>query len=149
MNDLAAQELIVVQNTIGQQMIAPQQVVAPGATAVTNVNSVTLSTSRVGGLVEIELPGTTLKGTRLHATGTLNFDLTAVSSEDLTIALTGALAGDVVSLGVGPSAGATADVMFMAMVLTNDVVTVRAAKVVAGAVNPPSDVFEVQIIHFI
>lgn len=75
----------------------------------------------------------------------LNFDLSGAPSQDLTIAVTGAVVGDIVALGV-PNGSVTADTMFVAWVSASDVVTVRAF-CVAGTPNPPSGTFTAMIIR--
>lgn len=80
----------------------------------------------------------------ISATASLNFDLTAVVSQDLTIALTGAAVGDVVIPGI-PAGSVTADTQFMMWVSAADVVTVRASRL-AGTPDPASGTFRATII---
>lgn len=82
----------------------------------------------------------------ISATSALNFDLTAVESQDLTIALTGAVLGDVVSLGV-PHASVTADTIFTAWVSAADTITVRAMRI-AGTPDPSSGTFRAAVTRF-
>jgi hypothetical protein len=79
----------------------------------------------------------------LRATATLNFDLTAVVSQDLTITVTGAADGDQVALGV-PNGSLTADTAWFAWVSAANTVTVRAFRL-AGTPNPASGTFEVTV----
>lgn len=84
----------------------------------------------------------------LTNTGTLNFDLTSVNTEDLTITVTGAADGDPVSIAV-PNASATANVIFTAWVSAANTVTVRASRVdVASGANPASGTFRASVIHY-
>lgn len=80
----------------------------------------------------------------LSATATLNFDLTALTVEDLTITVTGAADGDVVTLGV-PNGSVTTSVQYSAWVSAADTVTVRARTSATGE-NPASGVFRATII---
>lgn len=73
----------------------------------------------------------------------LNFDLTAVASQDLTIGAPGAVLGDSVSLGV-PNGSVTADTLFYAWVSATDIVTVRAMRI-AGTPNPANGTFVVTV----
>lgn len=82
----------------------------------------------------------------LTATASLNFDLTANATQDLTITVTGAAAGDVVSLGV-PHGSVTADTLFFAWVSAADTVTVRAMRI-AGTPDPASGTFRVMVTKF-
>lgn len=79
----------------------------------------------------------------LSATATLNFDLTALTVEDLTITVTGAADGDVVTLGV-PNGSVTTSVQYTAWVSAADTVTVRARTSAAGE-NPASGTFRATI----
>jgi len=93
----------------------------------------------------LNLGGTTLLDV-LSATGVLDFDLTSVASQDLTIPLVGAALGDSVALGI-PHGSATADTVFMAWVSAVSNVTVRAMRL-AGTPNPVSGTFRVTILKF-
>ena len=79
----------------------------------------------------------------LSATATLNFDLTALTVEDLTITVTGAADGDVVTLGV-PNGSVTTSVQYTAWVSAADTVTVRARTSAVGE-NPASGTFRATI----
>lgn len=79
------------------------------------------------------------------ATATLNFgSIAAVSQADLTITVTGAAAGDYVSLAL-PAAPA-AGIVFNAFVSAADTVTVRASNITASAVDPASATYGVLVI---
>ena len=80
----------------------------------------------------------------LSATATLNFDLSAVTVEDLTITVTGAADGDVVTLGV-PNGSVTTSVQYSAWVSAADTVTVRARTSATGE-NPASGTFRATVI---
>jgi hypothetical protein len=80
----------------------------------------------------------------LSATASLNFDLTALTVEDLTITVTGAADGDVVSLGV-PNGSVTTSVQYSAWVSAADTVTVRARTSAIGE-NPASGTFRATVI---
>jgi len=80
----------------------------------------------------------------LSATATLNFDLTALTVEDLTITVTGAADGDVVTLGV-PNGSVTTSVQYSAWVSAADTVTVRARTSATGE-NPASGTFRATVI---
>lgn len=82
----------------------------------------------------------------LCATASLNFDLTAVVSQDLTITVTGAASGDPVFLGV-PNGSVTADTGFFAWCSAADTVTVRAFRL-AGTPNPASGTFRATVFHY-
>lgn len=84
----------------------------------------------------------------LTATAALDFPNTAAqSSSDLTIALTGAADGDVVSLGV-PVAALNPDSCYTAFVSAANTVTVRFNNYSAGAIDPASGTFRVSIIKY-
>jgi len=80
----------------------------------------------------------------LSATATLNFDLTALTVEDLTITVTGAADGDVVTLGV-PNGSVTTSVQYTAWVSAADTVTVRARTSATGE-DPASGTFRATVI---
>jgi hypothetical protein len=82
----------------------------------------------------------------LTATAALNFDLTAVVVQDLTITVTGAADGDCVVLGV-PNASITATVQYTGWVSAANTVTVRARTAAVGE-NPASGTFRATVIQF-
>lgn len=82
----------------------------------------------------------------LAAGATLNFDLTALTVQDLTITVTGAADGDVVALGV-PNAAITTTVQYTAWVSAANTVTVRARTAAAGE-NPGSGTFRAMVYQF-
>lgn len=83
---------------------------------------------------------------RITATATLDFPSTAAqSSSELTVTVTGAVAGDVASIGVGASAAAAGGSYF-AWVSAADTVTVRFCNHTASAIDPPSDTFKITVL---
>lgn len=81
------------------------------------------------------------------ATGTLDFgSISAASSADLTITVTGASTGDSVHLGL--PASPTAGIIFNAFVSASNTVTVRAFNITAGAIDPASATYRVTVISF-
>jgi hypothetical protein len=80
----------------------------------------------------------------LSATATLNFDLTAVAVEDLTITVTGAAVGNIVTLGV-PNGSVTATAQFTGWVSASDTVTVRCRTAAAGE-DPASGTFRATVL---
>lgn len=84
----------------------------------------------------------------LTATATLNFDLTAVNSQDLTITVTGAATGDVVAIALD-AASVPADITYFGWVSATNTVTVRCSRVGGGgAVDPASGTFRASVIHY-
>lgn len=79
-------------------------------------------------------------GTTVTGKATLNFDLTSVEYQDLTMTVTGASLSNVVSLGV-PNAAAVANVSYTAWVSATDTVTVRATRVSGTTPDPGSGQF--------
>ena len=81
----------------------------------------------------------------LRASAALDFDLTAVTCQDLTITVTGAALNDEVSLGV-PAGAVTTDATYYAWVSAANTVTVRACDgALAG--NPASGTFKVTVVQ--
>lgn len=81
----------------------------------------------------------------LSGSATLDFGSTsAQSSSDLTITVTGAADGDVVSLGV-PNASVNANTNYTAWVSAANTVTVRFNNYSSGSVDPASGTFKVKI----
>ena len=79
------------------------------------------------------------------ASGTLDFPSTGVNaSSDLTVPTTGAVIGDIVSIGI-PAGSVVPGAVYMAWVSAADVVTIRLANLTAGAVDPASGVFKVRV----
>lgn len=84
----------------------------------------------------------------LTNTATLDFDLTAVNYQDLTITVTGAAVNDAVSISVDPGA-LVADVTYFATVTATNTVTIRCSRVGGGgAANPGSGTFRASVIHY-
>lgn len=86
--------------------------------------------------------GTQISG-HLSATATLNFDLTAVTVQDLTMTVTGAALGDAVCIGV-PHGSVTTSVQYTGWVSASDTVTIRARTSAAGE-NPASGTFRADV----
>jgi hypothetical protein len=82
----------------------------------------------------------------LTATAALNFDLTAVATQDLTIAVTGAALGDAVMIGV-PHGSITTDTNFWGWVSAADTVTIRATRI-SGTPDPASGTFRATVLKF-
>ena len=79
----------------------------------------------------------------LTGSATLNFpSTTTLLSADLTITVTGAADGDVVSLGV-PNAAVNANTCYSAWVSAANTVTVRFNNYSSGTVDPASVLFKV------
>lgn len=82
----------------------------------------------------------------LVGSATLNFDLTALNYQDLTITVTGAASGDVVSIGA-PNGAVVADVTYFGWVSGTNTVTVRCSRVGGGgAADPASGTFSASVI---
>lgn len=84
----------------------------------------------------------------LTKTAALNFPLIAANggTQDLTVTVTGVEAADpqaVVTLGL--PTGLDAGLVFHGFVSANDTVTVRATNTTAGAINPASATFRVEV----
>ena len=82
----------------------------------------------------------------LGATATLDFPSTS-SYEDLTVTVTGAAVGDVVSVGV-PNDCIFSHTCYFGWVSAADTVTVRFLVVAAGPHDPPSSTFKVLVTKF-
>jgi hypothetical protein len=101
------------------------------------VNGTTYSTSD-NGVID-------MNGLWINGSATLDFGNTsAQNSADLTITVTGAASGDVVSLGV-PNGSVSANTCFTAWVSATDTVTVRFNNYSSGAVDPSSGTFKVKV----
>jgi len=113
---------------------------ATGYVAVTNLvaTNITASSVVIGG-------GAAVTGI-LSATATLNFDLSAVVVEDLTITVTGAGDGDTVSIGV-PAGSVTTTAQYTGWVSATNTVTIRARTSVAGE-DPASGTFRATVTKF-
>jgi hypothetical protein len=73
----------------------------------------------------------------LKATASLDFpSIAAQGQQELTIAIAGALAGAPVVVGV--NAAPPAGIVLMGYCVLNDVITVRALNITAGAIDPGS-----------
>lgn len=84
----------------------------------------------------------------IKATATLDFPNTAANAvSDLTVAVPGALDGDIVTIGV-PATSVPAGGSYSAWVSATDVVTVRFANNTAVAQNPASGDFFVVVTRY-
>lgn len=82
-----------------------------------------------------------------EASATLDFGSTAANTvTDLTITVTGAASGDIVTLGV-PNGSVPAGGTFFAWVSATNTVTVRFANNTTGALDPASGTFKVKLIQ--
>ncbi len=97
------------------------------------------------GATSLNLGGATLLDI-LTATASLDFDLSGVATQDLTIGVSGAALGDAVALGI-QHGSVTTDTLFNAWVSSADVVTVRATRI-SGTPNPASGTFRVVVLKF-
>lgn len=83
----------------------------------------------------------------VRATGALDFaSIPANTTADLTLAVVGALAGKPTKLGL--SAAPPAGISLTAFCLAADVVTVRAANVTTGAIDPASITVDVEVTNY-
>jgi hypothetical protein len=81
----------------------------------------------------------------LTDTATLNFSsIGAHDFEDLTLTVTGAADGDVVSLGL-PNSAVVTNASYFAWVSATDTVTIRCFNINGGSIDPPSAVFKVKV----
>jgi hypothetical protein len=86
-----------------------------------------------------------MNGLWINGSATLDFgNTTAQNSADLTITVTGAATGDVVSLGV-PNGSVNANTCFTAWVSATDTVTVRFNNYSSGAIDPASGAFKIKV----
>jgi hypothetical protein len=81
----------------------------------------------------------------LQTPAILDFDLTAVVYQDLTVPLVGAIVGN--NVNVAPPAGSMVDTDYSAWVSASDVVTVRAKRL-TGTPNPPSGAFNITVTKY-
>lgn len=83
----------------------------------------------------------------ISGTATLNFDLTALNYQDLTITVTGAADGDAVTIGV-PNAAVVADVTYFGWVSGTNTVSIRCSRVGGGgAADPASGTFKATLVR--
>lgn len=83
----------------------------------------------------------------LSGTATLDFgSITAQAHADLTIAVTGAVTGDSIALGL-PTAAVTAGIAYTAWVSAADTVTVRAHNYTGGTLDPASGAFKATVVR--
>ena len=126
----------------GTGSIAPLKLKTSGATLLSPVQA---GAVEFNGTNLLFTPSTTRHTVNHGLTGsaTLNFpSTTTLLSADLTITVTGAADGDVVSLGV-PNAAVNANTSYSAWVSAANTVTVRFNNYSAGTVDPASGLFKV------
>lgn len=112
---------------------------AANTVQVRKTQRINTSTITVGG-------GTEVNGIVL-ASAALNFDLTAVTFQDLTITLAGVGVNDTVALGI-PNGSILDEVLYSAWISATNTVTVRAAKVSATARDPASGTFRATVFKY-
>jgi hypothetical protein len=114
---------------------------------IANVNAAASATDLGTGHMEVNSAGTMSWRQTVVTTGNATFVATAAqSSNDQTIAVTGAASGDIVSLGV-PNAAVLANSAYTAWVSANNTVTIRFNNYSAGAQNPGGPhTFKVQVV---
>lgn len=114
----------------------------------TNLN--VIGTSSINNSVStngVAVGGGTLVKKLLTATATLDFpSVSAASSQDLTITVTGAATGD--SVFVGPPTAITSGIHYSAFVSSANTVTVRANNFTAGAIDPASATFRATVFSY-
>ena len=116
-----------------------------GAAALSRIGSTaSISTLSVPGSLNIGAGASILNV--LSASATLDFDLSAATTHDLTVTVTGSASGDVCSVGV-PNGSITADTLFWCWVSASNTATVRAMRT-AGTPNPASGTFRVMVTRF-
>jgi hypothetical protein len=88
--------------------------------------------------------GRATRAPNLSATATLDFPtVIAASHADLTMTVTGAVVGDIVTLDAPPLGG----IFYTASVTSTNTVTVRARNYTAGNINPASGTFKAVIVR--
>lgn len=86
-----------------------------------------------------------LKATILKDSATLNFDLTALSYQDLNVTVVGAALGDMVCIGA-PNGAVVIDLTYFGWVSGTNTVSIRASRVGGGgATDPPSGTFKIAV----
>lgn len=118
----------IVTGTEVQNSLTASTVLAPSVTAVNTALALKLDSSSI-----------------LSGSATLDFSSTAVgTSSELTMTVTGASDGDIVSLGV-PSVSNNANSCFTARVSATNTVTVKFNNYSSGAIDPASGTFKVKV----
>lgn len=105
-----------------------------------------VATAGSGSVLTVDSNGIATWGNQtLSGSATLDFgSIGAHAYEDLTITVTGATSGDVVSLGL-PNGSVPADASFFAWVSAADTVTVRCFNIDGGTIDPASGLFKVKV----
>ncbi|MBK9246768.1 MAG: hypothetical protein IPM69_01310 [Ignavibacteria bacterium] len=97
------------------------------------------------GYMETNSSGTMSWRQSITASSTLDFPSTATNvSSDLTLTVTGAATGDIVSIGV-PNGSVVANSNYSAWVSSDNTVTIRLNNYSAGTIDPASGTFKVQV----
>ena len=95
--------------------------------------------------------GSSTSAISLFATGSATLDFPSTSANtgsDLTMSVTGAIDGDICSVGFKDAVNQFPDTHYICWVSASNVVTVRFLNVGANNHNPPSDSFKVLVTHF-
>lgn len=117
------------------------------ADATGNINIVTQTGNAIYTINSVGTPVVGVIPIMLSSTATLNFpSTTAGGVSDLTVTLTGAVDGDLVTLGV-PNGSTLASGLFTCWVSSAGTVKVRFTNNSAGALDPASGVFKVSILR--
>lgn len=96
----------------------------------------------VDGTFRLPTGVTVSMGILIKDSATLNFDLTALSYQDLNITVTGAALGDIVAIGV-PNGAVVLDLTYFGWVSGTNTVSVRCSRIGGGgATDPPSGTFK-------
>lgn len=133
---------------VSAQMTTDGVLVATDASHANTDADITFTSGNLLTVTQLKIAtGATLTG-HLSNTATLDFDLTSVNSQDLTITVTGAADGNVGFIGI-PSASVTANVLFTFMGCTTNTVTIRASRIdVATGADPASGTFRASVIKY-
>jgi len=117
---------------------------ATEVTAVTDLRALDLNVKSLNG---VKINGGAAIKKIVRATASLDFaSIPANTTADLTMAVVGAIAGSPVKLGV--SAAPNAGLMLTAFCVANDVVTVRAANVTVGAIDPAAITMDAEVTNY-
>jgi len=124
---------VVFQHTSGIPYLFPKESGSVGSV-------LTMTNTVVNGSNQLIWSNQTLSGS-----ATLNFgSISAHHYEDLTVTVTSATDGDVVSIGV-TNAAAVANASYFGWVSASNTVTIRCFNIDGGTINPPSALFKVKV----
>lgn len=85
----------------------------------------------------------------LSATSALNFgSIAAGASADLTISVTGAVAGSGSTVMLGLPPAPTAGIVYQGFVSSTDTVTVRATNITGSSIDPTAQTFRVAVFDY-